>query len=142
MTDPIFLRGGTEYEWATVGPTLAAREVGVTTDTHRLKVGDGVTPWASLPYVDAAAATVVPLVAVDEDYEVTASDHTVVALPGCTTVTLPVGYGDPGRSVVVKATTDPVTITGTEDIDTETTVTLDPWEALTVTATGAQWVIV
>lgn len=51
----IRLRGGTEYQWDTAGPTLRAREVGVTTDTHRLKVGDGVLPWADLPWVDSFA---------------------------------------------------------------------------------------
>lgn len=139
---PIRLRGDLEATWASVNPTLAAREVGVTTDTHRAKVGDGVTPWADLPYVDGSAATSVPLTAVDADYEATDADYTVVALAGCTAITLPTGYGNPGRSLVIKATTDPVAITGTEDIDTETSVTLNPWEALTLTATGAQWVIV
>lgn len=51
----IRLRGGTEYQWDTAGPTLSAREVGVTTDTHRLKVGDGVSAWADLPWVDTFA---------------------------------------------------------------------------------------
>ncbi len=51
----IRLRGGTEYQWDTAGPTLRAREVGVTTDTHRLKVGDGVSAWADLPWVDTFA---------------------------------------------------------------------------------------
>jgi len=51
----IRLRGGTEYQWDTAGPTLRAREVGVTTDTHRLKVGDGVNAWADLPWVDSFA---------------------------------------------------------------------------------------
>lgn len=142
MSYPIKLRRGTEAQWSTANPTLAAGEVGVTTDTHRAKVGDGTTPWADLPYVDSLAGTSVPLTAVATDYELTDADHTVVALAGCTAITLPVGYGNPGRSLVIKATTDPVTITGTEDIDTETSVTLDPWEALTLTATGAQWVIV
>ena len=56
----IRLRGGTEYQWDTAGPTLAAREVGVTTDTHRLKVGDGVNAWADLPWVDDAGADGLP----------------------------------------------------------------------------------
>ena len=50
----IQLRGGTEAEWFDANPVLAAREVGVTADTHRLKVGDGVTEWNDLPYVDSA----------------------------------------------------------------------------------------
>ncbi len=56
----IRLSGGTEYQWDTAGPTLAAREVGVTTDTHRLKVGDGVNAWADLPWVDDAGADGLP----------------------------------------------------------------------------------
>jgi len=135
--DLIRLRGGTEAEWTAANPVLLAKECGVTTDTHRLKVGDGVTEWVDLPYVDAGAATSVPTVAVDEDYAVTASDYLIVALAGCEVVTLPAP--DLGRAVVVKATTDPVEVTG--DIDTETTVTLDPWEALTVTGTGNMWVV-
>ena len=33
---------------------LAAGEPGVTTDTHQLKVGDGSTPWSSLPEVGSS----------------------------------------------------------------------------------------
>lgn len=35
----------------TVPPSLAADEVGVELDTGKLKIGDGSTPWASLPYL-------------------------------------------------------------------------------------------
>jgi len=49
----VLLRGGTAAEWAAANPILAARECGVETDTHRLKVGDGVTAWATLPYSSA-----------------------------------------------------------------------------------------
>jgi hypothetical protein len=118
-----------------------AKECGVTTDTHRLKVGDGVTEWVDLPYVDAGAATSVPTVAVAEDYEFTDGIYLAVALAGCDEVTLPAAYDNAGRAVAIKATTAPVTIAGAEDIDTEASVTLDPWEALTLISTGSQWVI-
>lgn len=51
----VLLRGGTAAEWTAANPTLAARECGVETDTHRLKVGDGATAWATLPYSSAIA---------------------------------------------------------------------------------------
>jgi hypothetical protein len=137
----IRLRGGTEAEWTAANPVLMAKECGVTTDTHRLKVGDGTTEWVDLPYADGAAATSVPTVVVAEDYEFMDGIYLAVALAGCDNVTLPAAYANPGRAVAVKATTDPVTITGAEDIDTEASVTLDPWEALTLISTGSQWVV-
>jgi hypothetical protein len=54
-------RGKTAAEWASSNEVLLVREQGLETDTGRQKVGDGVTPWNSLPYrgpetVDAATA--------------------------------------------------------------------------------------
>lgn len=62
MATHILLRGDLAAAWTSINPILDAREAGVETDTHRLKVGDGVTPWTSLPYTigsspsDATAA--------------------------------------------------------------------------------------
>lgn len=42
-------RRGLAATWGTANPVLAAGELGVTTDTHILKVGDGVHAWADLP---------------------------------------------------------------------------------------------
>jgi hypothetical protein len=50
VTTTIKLRGGTAAAWAAVNPVLAAREAGLELDTSRIKVGDGATAWASLPY--------------------------------------------------------------------------------------------
>lgn len=41
-------RGGTAAEWSTANPVLAARELGVTTDTRIIKIGDGVNAWNDL----------------------------------------------------------------------------------------------
>lgn len=54
----IQVRGGTAAQWATANPTLAAREWGVEIDTHKAKIGDGSTIWASLPYVGGAGGAV------------------------------------------------------------------------------------
>jgi len=49
------MRGGTAAEWTAANPVLLSREFGVETDTRRLKMGDGTTAWASLPYFLAGA---------------------------------------------------------------------------------------
>ena len=61
MAVNIQLRRGTAAEWTASNPTLTEGEVGVETDTKKLKVGDGLTVWASLPYINltpAAAASI------------------------------------------------------------------------------------
>jgi hypothetical protein len=51
----IQLRRGTAAQWTTANPVLAAGEEGFETDTGRLKIGDGVTAWASLGYLNSGA---------------------------------------------------------------------------------------
>lgn len=46
------LKRGTEARWAEVNPVLALGEPGFVYDTNRLKIGDGVTAWNDLPYID------------------------------------------------------------------------------------------
>lgn len=49
------LRRGSAAEWALSNRVLLAGEPGIETDTKKLKLGDGVTAWNSLPYVGASA---------------------------------------------------------------------------------------
>jgi hypothetical protein len=44
------IRRGVGADWVYNNPTLAAGEFGYETDTRKLKIGDGVTPWNSLPF--------------------------------------------------------------------------------------------
>ncbi len=44
------LRHDSALNWATANPKLLAGEIGIETDTNRMKLGDGVLNWASLPY--------------------------------------------------------------------------------------------
>lgn len=46
----IQLRGGTAAQWTASNPVLAERELVVETDTKKIKIGDGVTAYSSLPY--------------------------------------------------------------------------------------------
>ncbi len=54
MSTIIKLKRGTAARWAEVNPVLSLGEPGFVYDTNRLKIGDGVTPWNQLPYIDGA----------------------------------------------------------------------------------------
>ena len=47
------IRRGTASQWTSANPTLAAGEMGVETDTRKVKIGDGTTGWTSLNYIAA-----------------------------------------------------------------------------------------
>lgn len=44
------LRHDTAANWIARNPTLLAGEIGIETDTNRMKIGNGTLNWASLPY--------------------------------------------------------------------------------------------
>jgi hypothetical protein len=50
------LKRGTEARWAELNPILDPGEPGFVYDRNRLKIGDGVTPWNDLPYIDGKSA--------------------------------------------------------------------------------------
>jgi hypothetical protein len=41
---------GTSSRWTSTNPILLAGEIGVETDSNKMKVGDGVTHWNNLEY--------------------------------------------------------------------------------------------
>lgn len=49
-TGEIQLRHDTAATWTSINPLLASGELGVETDTGRVKVGDGATTWTALNY--------------------------------------------------------------------------------------------
>jgi len=49
----IQVRRGTSTQWTSANPTLAAGEIGVETNTRKVKIGDGTTTWTSLDYIAA-----------------------------------------------------------------------------------------
>ena len=50
------LKRGTEARWAELNPILDPGEPGFVYNKNRLKIGDGVTPWNDLPYIDGKSA--------------------------------------------------------------------------------------
>ena len=51
MASIIQIRRDTASNWTTANPILALGEMGAETDTSKIKLGDGVTAWASVPYL-------------------------------------------------------------------------------------------
>ena len=47
----IQIKRGTAAEWDATNPILALAELGLETDTNKMKAGDGVTAWSGLVYV-------------------------------------------------------------------------------------------
>jgi len=45
------LRGGTSTEWTNANPILLPVEIGVETDTKKIKIGNGVDTWTNLLYM-------------------------------------------------------------------------------------------
>ena len=58
MTTKMQQRRGTAAQWTSANTVLAAGELGVETDTHRVKCGDGSTAWNSLSYLTLADSEV------------------------------------------------------------------------------------
>lgn len=50
-TDRVMFRRGTAAQWRQANPVLAIGEPGYETDTHQLKIGDGVKRWVDLHYI-------------------------------------------------------------------------------------------
>ena len=50
MANLIQIRRDTAENWTGANPTLAQGELGVETDTLKMKIGDAVTAWVDLPY--------------------------------------------------------------------------------------------
>ena len=66
MSDKILqLKRGTAERWYTVNPILAIGEPGFVYDANKLKIGDGVTPWNELPYIEGSTSAATSLTPVD-----------------------------------------------------------------------------
>ena len=68
---------GTSTEWATENPVLLAWELGLETDTKLGKIGDGATPWNSLPYAFGGAAMTITTGNTDGTIAVNGTDVSV-----------------------------------------------------------------
>lgn len=57
----IMTRIDTAVRWTSINPVLLAGELGIESDTHRIKAGDGATAWTSLPYLSMPADVTVSI---------------------------------------------------------------------------------
>lgn len=51
MAHKIQFRRDTAQRWSEVNSVLMEGEIGIETDTHKAKVGNGVDNWNILPYI-------------------------------------------------------------------------------------------
>lgn len=58
ITTTFKLKRGTAARWAEVNPILEKGEPGFVYDSNLLKIGDGVTPWNDLPYIQGKTEVV------------------------------------------------------------------------------------
>jgi hypothetical protein len=58
-------RRDTAANWTTANPTLLAGEIGIESDTEKIKIGDGSTAWTSLAYTPWSQLSAYPLVNAD-----------------------------------------------------------------------------
>lgn len=64
------LKRGTAQRWIEVNPILQQGEPGFEYDTNKLKIGDGFTPWNSLPYIATGENNNTPIESKEEIYVV------------------------------------------------------------------------
>ena len=58
-------RRDTAANWTSANPTLLAGEIGIESDTNKIKLGDGSTAWTSLAYTPWSQVSAYPLVNAD-----------------------------------------------------------------------------
>lgn len=83
MADQIQLRGGTAAEWLAVTPSpiLAQKELAVETDTKKMKIGDGVTAWDALEYLNTSGKVVKTVVGNTTGFGLTINPGDVASFP-------------------------------------------------------------
>ena len=113
------LRRGTAADWTSVNPVLAAGEMGVETDTRKVKVGDGATSWSGLDYI-ASDSPAIGEIAQD------AINEALVAGTGITK-----SYDDAGNTITVSVDTTTIATQSYVDQATANIVTLDANQTLT-----------
>ena len=67
LNTKIQLRNGTAAEWTAKNPVLLKGEMGIETDTHKIKVGDGSTAWKTLAYCGADTTDILNVINANRD---------------------------------------------------------------------------
>lgn len=125
----IQLRRGTSSIWASKNPILLDGEIGIETNTNKIKIGNGLSLWNDLAYFskDAASTTSAGIIELATDAEVQTGTDTTRAV---TPAGLSSRTATETRSGVVELATDAETQTGTS-----TTLAMTPSNLSARTAT-------
>ena len=67
LNTKIQLRNVTAAEWTAKNPVLLKGEMGIETDTHKIKVGDGSTQWSELAYCGADTNDILNVINANRD---------------------------------------------------------------------------
>lgn len=108
MAVKIQFRRDTAAAWTAANPILSQGEAGYEFDTGRFKVGNGLSPWNSLPYSSGVTGPTGPL-------GPTGAQSTVTGPTGPTGATGPTGpavTGPTGAASLVTGPTGPTGVTG------------------------------
>ena len=88
-TTQIQLRGDSASNWTSANPVLADREIGLETDTKKLKIGNGSLSWNSLDYfVETPILTGGTNVNITNDYEINLDSNININTLTATTVSV------------------------------------------------------
>ena len=83
----IQLKHGLAAKWTERNPVLLAGEIGIETDTLKMKVGDGTSNWSALGYLGADANDILAIINENRD--------------SCTTVNVAEGQSDTGALATI-----------------------------------------
>lgn len=93
MADIIQIRRDTAANWTSTNPVLADGEFGIEKGSpNKLKIGDGITAWSTLPYFGSAASLT----------KVTATNANITAAPN-TIIVVPHGVFTANRTIDISA---------------------------------------
>jgi hypothetical protein len=132
MTARMQQRRDTAANWTSANPTLAAGEIGIETDTQKMKVGTGSTAWSSLAYTATGTVTSITAGTGLSGGTITSTgtiaiDSTVATLTGSQTLTnktltTPVisSISNSGTVTIPTGTVTLATLTGTETLTNKT----------------------
>lgn len=145
----IQIRGDTAANWTATNPTPAPKQPCWESDTNKLKIGDGATAWASLPYFAAGGggsfAYTVTAHAVSYTETATSGYNVIKITASGQTVTLPTAVGNTGLFVVKLMVAGTVVVDGnaSETIDGGLTATLTTqYESITFVSDNSNWIII
>lgn len=128
MAVKLQLRYDTAANWTSNNPTLLAGEIGIESDTKKMKVGDGTTAWTSLAYAFVTSGS--PAITTSLTTSSTSFD-----LLNTTATTL--NFAGAATTLNIGATTGTATINNPTIIGSQTTQNLFNTVATTINFAGA-----